>query len=62
MTPVGREGLDAAHWVLLDYGDIIVHVFDEETRAFYDLEKFWIDAPRIASEELVDYSRKQAVL
>lgn len=45
--PLGKEGLDFAHWVLIDYGDIVVHIFDEETRSFYDLEKFWIDAPRI---------------
>ncbi|UCD35150.1 MAG: ribosome silencing factor [Nitrospiraceae bacterium] len=46
--PMGREGLDFASWVLLDYGDIVIHIFNEETRAFYALEKFWIDAPRIA--------------
>lgn len=62
ISPLGREGLEAARWVLLDYGDIIIHVFDEETREFYDLEKFWIDAPRIASEELFNYSRKRAVV
>jgi ribosome-associated protein len=48
--PIGKEGLDYARWVLIDYGDIVIHIFDEETRTFYDLEKFWIDAPRISLE------------
>ena len=49
--PLGKEGLDFAHWVLLDYGDIVIHIFDEETRAYYNLEKFWIDAPRVEFDE-----------
>lgn len=49
--PMRIEGLDHAHWVLMDYGDVIVHVFEQETRAFYELEKFWLDAPRIAWDE-----------
>jgi ribosome-associated protein len=44
--PLRREGLDDATWVLLDYGDLVIHVFDQETRAFYDLERLWGDAPR----------------
>ncbi len=44
---IGVEGLAYAHWVLMDYGDIIVHVFEEQTRLYYSLEKFWLDAPRI---------------
>jgi ribosome-associated protein len=34
-------------WILMDYGDIIIHIFEEEMRAFYELEKLWIDAKRI---------------
>ena len=44
--PLRREGLEHATWVLLDYGDLVVHLFDEPTRRFYDLERLWIDAPR----------------
>lgn len=45
---LGREGLSPAHWVLLDYGDVVIHIFNEESRAYYELEKFWLDAPRIS--------------
>jgi len=45
--PLRREGLADGTWVLLDYGDIVIHVFDEETRSFYDLERLWGDAPRL---------------
>ncbi|CAN5415540.1 hypothetical protein BH24ACT7_BH24ACT7_17090 [soil metagenome] len=48
--PLRREGVEHARWVLLDYGDIVVHVFDAETRDYYDLERLWADAPRIAFE------------
>lgn len=42
------EGGAESHWVLMDYGDIVVHIFDEQTRLFYSLEKLWGDAPRIS--------------
>jgi ribosome-associated protein len=45
--PVRVEGLDDARWVLMDYGDFLVHVFLDEARDFYDLEHLWADAPRI---------------
>jgi len=41
------EGLDAMSWVLLDYGDFVVHVFLDETRAYYELERLWADVPRV---------------
>ncbi len=43
--PLRREGKEHGHWVLLDYGDVVVHVFDQETRDYYQLERLWADAP-----------------
>ncbi|MBI4689619.1 MAG: ribosome silencing factor [Nitrospirae bacterium] len=47
IRPIGIEGLNNSRWVLMDYGDVIIHVFEEETREYYRLEKLWLDAPRI---------------
>lgn len=44
--PRRREGTPASGWVLLDFGDVVCHVFDEEHRAFYDLDTLWGDVPR----------------
>ncbi|HEX2577831.1 MAG TPA: ribosome silencing factor [Aquihabitans sp.] len=44
--PIRVEGLDDLKWVLLDYGDFVVHVFLDETRRYYDLERLWSDVPR----------------
>ena len=44
------EGLQAATWVLLDYGDFVVHVFDAEAREYFALERLWADAPRVEWE------------
>ena len=43
----GIEGEQEGHWVLLDYGDVVIHIFYEPVREFYDLEGFWIEASRI---------------
>lgn len=45
------EGYDAANWVLMDFGDIIVHVFDRENRLFYDLERIWRDGKQVELSE-----------
>ena len=51
IKPLRVEGLGDSHWILLDYGDLVVHVFLDETREFYDLERLWSDAPRVAWED-----------
>lgn len=45
--PIRTEGFDDLRWVLLDYGDFVVHVFLQETRDFYDLERLWADVERV---------------
>jgi ribosome-associated protein len=50
-SPRSVEGLDDARWILMDFGEFVVHVFDEEAREFYDLEHLWSDAPRVDWEE-----------
>lgn len=47
-----REGYGNGNWVLLDFGDIIVHVFDKENRLFYDLERIWRDGNTVEVENL----------
>ena len=46
-SPISIEGLHEGSWVLLDFGGFVAHVFLEETRRYYDLERLWLDAPRI---------------
>ena len=50
-VPKQIEGYNSANWILMDYGDIIVHVFDKENRLFYDLERIWRDGKMISVEE-----------
>jgi ribosome-associated protein len=47
LLPLGVEGKRDGHWTLLDFGDLIVHVFYHPVREFYDLEGMWVDAPRV---------------
>ena len=51
VKPLGREGERDARWVLLDFGDVVVHVFQPDEREFYRLEKLWSDAPRVELPE-----------
>ncbi len=46
IKPLGREGLRQGHWILLDFGPVIVHVFLAEIKDYYDLEGLWVDARR----------------
>ena len=46
-TRMGIEGYESSKWVVQDYGDMLVHVFDPDTRAYYSLEELWADAPRV---------------
>lgn len=48
-----KEGKDGYNWLLMDYGDVIVHIFYKETREFYDLEKLWNDAESIDISSIV---------
>ena len=48
ILPRGIEGRTGGKWILMDYGDVIVHIFQDSERAFYDLEALWADCPRIS--------------
>ena len=64
LKPIGREGVDEGKWVLLDFGELIVHVFQPETREFYRIETLWNDAPFVdvaeAGIEEPEYSERIA--
>jgi len=47
IVPLGQEGTEQGRWILMDYEDVVVHIFLEPVRKFYDLEGLWIEAPRI---------------
>jgi ribosome-associated protein len=53
VKPLRREGLSEARWVLLDFGDVVVHVQLAEERVYYDLERLWRDCPRVELPESV---------
>lgn len=49
------EGYDTANWILMDFGDVIVHIFDKENRLLYDLERIWRDGKPVAAEEFLEF-------
>ena len=52
VEPKRVEGVRSSGWILLDYGDLVVHIFSKEDRLFYDLERIWRDGKNISKEEL----------
>ena len=50
--PASKEGVGSDTWILMDYGDLIVHVFDKENRLFYNLERIWTDGKNIDPKDL----------
>jgi ribosome-associated protein len=63
MLPAGVEGRQAGTWVLLDYGSVVVHVFEKNTRDYYDREHLWADAEVIPFEEpqwVQDFARMES--
>jgi ribosome-associated protein len=52
ITPISVEGLKEGHWVLLDYGHVVIHVFYDPVRSFYDLEGLWMDAKRVTTRSM----------
>jgi ribosome-associated protein len=51
LNPIHKEGFENAEWILIDYGDIIVHIFEESKRGFYNLEQLWADAEVIKIDQ-----------
>ncbi len=49
--PISIEGRQGRNWILMDYGDVVVHIFHEEARHLYDLERLWFDAPKVPLPE-----------
>ncbi|UCD31756.1 MAG: ribosome silencing factor [Desulfobacterales bacterium] len=58
IRPLSVEGKREGHWALLDYGHVVIHIFYEPIRDFYDLESLWIDAKKIQAENLVKQGKE----
>jgi len=56
--PLGVEGMNEGRWVLIDYGDVMVHIFQEHVREFYDLDGLWSEAAEIDIPEKYHWERK----
>jgi ribosome-associated protein len=60
ILPLGIEGEAAGRWVLMDYDDVIIHIFLESVRTFYDLERLWAEAPRMTVPEETSFVKALA--
>ena len=58
ILPSHKEGVDGALWILLDYGNVVVHVFHHESRMFYSLERLWSDAKTCDIDEILNLEDK----
>ena len=61
ISPISIEGMREGHWVLLDYGHILIHVFYGPIREFYDLEGLWVDAKRIPVNDYVEQTKPKEI-
>jgi ribosome-associated protein len=52
VNPLRTEGAQSASWIILDYGDVIIHIFHKETREFFNLERLWVDGKKMSNKEL----------
>jgi ribosome-associated protein len=50
VAPVAVDGYPMSHWIVIDYSDVVVHIFHEQKRGYYSLEDLWSDAPRLPLE------------
>ena len=58
-SPLSIEGLKEGHWVLIDYGEVVIHVFYEPVRSFYDLEGLWTDAKRVETKSMKIWAQRE---
>lgn len=54
ITPYGKEGFSMADWILIDYSDVVLHVFTPESREFFNIEKLWADAKEVDISDVLD--------
>ena len=58
ITLLGIEGKGEGHWILMDYGHVVIHVFYDQLRSFYNLEGLWIDAKRVQTKRMLELNNK----
>lgn len=59
IKPLSVDGLKEGHWVLIDYGHVVMHIFYDSIRRFYDLESLWVDAKRIRTSSMLELAQKE---